>query len=158
MALEIERKFLITKLPANLESYPHADIVQGYFFNEAEQLVRIRRKGNSYFQTTKSGQGMTRQEYEEALTQALFEEERNNVGNRFLQKTRYEIPYASSIIELDIYRGKLEGLVVVEIEFTSEKEANAFIVPDRLGKELTGIPEAENAYLAKYGKFDAFME
>ena len=156
--LEIERKFLIPHLPADIEKYPHAEILQGYFFNEAEKVVRLRKKWNQYYQTIKTGQGLTRQEDEEDLTQAVFEEQRNNVGDRSLQKTRYEIPYEWKIIELDIYRGKLQWLVVAEIEFTSEEEANAFTAPDSFGKELTGIPQAGNSYLAKYGKFDELLK
>jgi len=158
MSLEIERKFLIPHLPADIETYPHAEILQGYYFNEWEKLVRLRKKGNSYFQTIKSGQWLSRQEDEELLTQSIFEEERNNVGDRSLQKTRYEIPYEWKIIELDIYTWKLAWLIVAEIEFTSEEEANAFIAPDRCGKELTGIPQAGNSYLAKYGTFDSLRE
>jgi CYTH domain-containing protein len=55
--------------------------------------VRLRKKGNSYFQTIKAGSGLVREEEEEMITQSIFEEERNNVQDRQLQKTRYEIPY-----------------------------------------------------------------
>jgi CYTH domain-containing protein len=85
------------------------------------------------------------------ITQSIFEEERNNVQDRRLEKTRYEIPYEWKTIELDIYRWKLEWLIAAEVEFPSEQEANAAKIPTRFGKELTGMPEAENAYLAKYG-------
>lgn len=149
--LEIERKFLITKIPDNLSSFPHNEIMQWYYFNEGEKVVRLRKKWNHYFQTIKSWPGLIRDEDEESISQALFDEERNNVQDRRLEKTRYEIPYEWKTIELDIYKWKLEWLVVAEVEFTSEQEANAFTTPARLGKELTGIAEAENAYLAKYG-------
>ena len=149
--LEIERKFLITKIPGNISSFPHHEIIQGYYFNEWEKLVRLRKKGNSYFQTIKAGSGLVREEDEEMITQSIFEEERNNVEDRQLEKTRYEIPYEWKIIELDIYKGKLAWLVVVEIEFPSEQEANTFNVPNRFGKELTEIPEMKNEYLAKFG-------
>ncbi len=156
--LEIERKFLITKIPENLSSFPHAEIMQGYFFNEWEKLVRVRKKWNSYFQTIKTGSGLVRQEEEKSISQSLFDEERNNVEDRRLEKTRYEIPYEWKIIELDIYKWKLEWLIIAEIEFTSEQEANHFITPQRFGKELTEIPEIKNEYLAKYGIPDSLRE
>lgn len=151
MALEIERKFLIPSLPDNISQFSHADIMQWYFFNEWEKLVRLRKKGNQYFQTIKTGDGLIREEDEEDLSQAIFDEEWNNVENRYLEKTRYEIPYQWTMIELDIYRWKLEWLMVTEIEFISEAEAKAFVVPERFGRELTGVQEATNEYLAKYG-------
>jgi CYTH domain-containing protein len=93
LMLEIERKFLIPKIPENISSFPHHEIIQGYYFNEGEKLVRLRKKGNSYYQTIKAGSGLVREEEEEMITQSIFEEERNNVQDRRLEKTRYEIPY-----------------------------------------------------------------
>jgi inorganic triphosphatase YgiF len=55
--------------------------------------VRLRKKGNEYFQTMKTGSGLIREEDEEMISQSIFEEERNNVEDRRLEKTRYEIPY-----------------------------------------------------------------
>ena len=151
MALEIERKFLITELPDDIWQFPHAEIMQWYYFNEWEQLVRLRKKGNQYFQTIKIGHGLSCEEIEDMISQSIFEEERNNVENRRLEKTRYEIPYERKTIELDMYKWKLEWLIIAEIEFTSEEEANTFPLPNRFGKELTELLESENAYLAKYG-------
>ena len=151
MALEIERKFLITKIPDNISTFPHNEIMQWYYFNEWEQVVRLRKKWNQYYQTIKIGHGLSCEEIEESIPPSIFEEDRNNVEDRQLQKTRYEIPYEWKTIELDIYKWKLEWLVVAEIEFISEEEANNFPLPARFGKELTEVIEAENAYLAKYG-------
>ena len=152
--LEIERKFLILETPFVPDTFPHKEILQGYFMDEGEKVVRLRKKGNEYFLTRKKGQWLVREEYEEDLSPSLFEELRNNVDNRYLEKTRYEIPYHGARIELDIYKGKLHGLMVAEVEFASEQEANAFIPPERFGKELTGVLEAKNSYLAKFGVKD----
>lgn len=153
--LEIERKFLITKIPFDVSSFPHHEIMQGYYFNEWEKVVRLRKKWNQCYQTIKSWAWLIRDQEEESISQSIFEEERNNVEDRRLEKTRYQIPYEWKTIELDIYKWRLAWLVVAEIEFTSEQEANAFTAPARLGQELTGMPEAENAYLAKYGIADS---
>lgn len=149
--LEIERKFLISKIPSNISSFPHHEIMQGYYFNEWEKVVRLRKKWHQYYQTIKIGHGLSCEEIEESISQSIFEEERNNVEDRRLEKIRYEIPYEWKIIELDVYQWKLAWLIVAEIEFTSEKEAHTCTLPDRFGKELTDMIEAENAYLAKYG-------
>jgi CYTH domain-containing protein len=55
--LKIERKFLISKLPEDIESYPHKEISQGYFSTGAggsESVVRLRKKGKKYYLTVKS--------------------------------------------------------------------------------------------------------
>ncbi|MEI8091241.1 MAG: hypothetical protein WCG98_03150 [bacterium] len=54
--------------------------------------MRLRKKGNHYYQTTKSSAGLVRQQEESELSPSVFEEEWNNVEDRQLQKTRYEIP------------------------------------------------------------------
>ena len=41
-------------------------------------------------------------------------------------------------MEVDVYAGSLEGLVVAEVEFPSRDEAEAFVAPHWLGDELTG--------------------
>ncbi len=46
MPQEIERKFLVNELPADLENYPHNEIMQGYLIIKENDIeVRIRKKG-----------------------------------------------------------------------------------------------------------------
>ncbi len=55
------------------------------------------------------------------------------------------------MIEIDIYKGKLEGLVSAEIEFDNEIEADSFEFPEWFGKELTSDIRYKNINLAKFG-------
>ena len=50
--MEIERKFLVKKLPDNINRYPYQKIEQGYLSYVPE--VRIRKSNNKYFLTVKS--------------------------------------------------------------------------------------------------------
>ena len=54
-------------------------------------------------------------------------------------------------IEVDVYEGSLEGLVVAEVEFESEDEAGEFEPPAWVGEELTGDPRYANEALAVDG-------
>ena len=49
--MEIERKFLISKenLPADLNSYPHHRLEQGYL--STAPVVRIRKEDDNYYLT-----------------------------------------------------------------------------------------------------------
>ncbi|MCX6737009.1 MAG: class IV adenylate cyclase [Candidatus Parcubacteria bacterium] len=155
---EIEKKFLIETLPDNLEDYPSEEIMQGYIaITDDGTEVRLRKKGDMYFQTIKSGNGKTRTESEIEITEEQFNILwKTTVGKR-LEKKRYKIPHANGVIELDIYGEGLEGLVTAEIEFPSEEESDAFVVPTWFGEEVTedkryknqklvssGMPEEEN--------------
>ena len=59
--MEIERKFLLNKLPDNLSDYPHHDIEQAYLCRNP--VVRIRRQDDDYILTYKGGGKMIREEY-----------------------------------------------------------------------------------------------
>ena len=41
-------------------------------------------------------------------------------GHR-LTKVRYDVPWKKHIIEIDVYRGRHDGLVVAEVEFDDQK-------------------------------------
>ena len=53
--MEIERKFLIKKLPEDLSSYAFHDIEQGYL--SREPVVRIRKEDDKYYLTYKAFRG-----------------------------------------------------------------------------------------------------
>ena len=149
---EIERKFFIKEIPFDLWSYPHEEIIQWYYKDPKDGAKkRIRQKGNTYEFAIKMGEGLIRQEWQKNISKKQFDELRKLVDKNFLKKTRYYIPYHNRIIELDIYKN-LEWLMIAEIEFDNEYEASGFIPPARFNKELTGIKEAKNSYLAKYWK------
>jgi len=149
---EIERKFLVKSLPENLEQYPHKDIVQGYLaITEDGTEVRLRKKGKKYFQTVKSGAGKTRFESEVEITEDQFNTLWEATKGKRVEKTRYEIPHESGTIELDIYHGDLDGLLSVEMEFSSEKDSNEFVTPIWLSEEVTDDKKYKNQNLALHG-------
>ncbi len=48
------------------------------------------------------------------------------------------IPHGGLEIELDVYAGALEGLLVAEVEFATEADAREFEPPEWFGDEVTG--------------------
>ncbi|MEK7498570.1 MAG: adenylate cyclase, partial [Patescibacteria group bacterium] len=70
---------------------------------------------------------------------------------RRLEKTRYMIPHKDTTLELDIYGGSLEGLIVVEVEFPSEELSEKFDVPVWFGEETTDDKRYKNQSLALHG-------
>ncbi len=153
MSHEIERKFLVKELPADLENYPHNEIIQGYLIitdNDIE--VRIRKKGDKYFETVKAGSGLVRKESEKEITKEVFFDHWPLTEGKRVEKVRYEIEYGGKLIELDIYSGDLEGLVVAEVEFDSEEESVSFTPPEWFGEEVTHDERYKNKNLALHGK------
>ena len=153
MSQEIERKFLVKELPADLENYLHNEIIQGYLIvtdNDIE--VRIRKKGDKYFETVKAGSGLVRKESEKEITKEVFFDHWPLTEGKRVEKVRYEIEYGGKLIELDIYSGDLEGLVVAEVEFDSEEESVSFTPPEWFGEEVTHDERYKNKNLALHGK------
>jgi CYTH domain-containing protein len=63
-------------------------------------------------------------------------------------KTRYDIPLGNRVVEIDVYGGRHNGLVVAEVEFEDEESAKSFQPPDWLGEDVTGDPRYSNQLLA----------
>ena len=68
-----------------------------------------------------------------------------------MAKTRHLIPHGERQIELDLYRGELDGLAIAEVEFPDEESADAFEPPEWLGEEVTGDERYLNRTLAARG-------
>ncbi|MBO5239397.1 MAG: CYTH domain-containing protein [Lachnospiraceae bacterium] len=134
--MEIERKFLIKQIPVNLNEYPYEEIEQGYL--NTTPVLRIRRKNDSYIFTYKSAGLMSREEIELPLSKEAYEHLIPKCDGNLITKTRYRIPEEHGYtIELDIFHGCLDGLVLAEVEFPSEEAALAFPVPDWFTCEVT---------------------
>ena len=69
---------------------------------------------------------------------------------RFIEKTRYLIPYNEKLtIELDIFHNDLSPLILAEVEFESEDEANNFTPPEWFGEDVTFSPKYHNSNLSQ---------
>ena len=150
---EIERKFKVSKLPENLEAFPKNEIRQGYISIEDNGIeIRIRQKNERYFKTIKSGTGVVRNEIETSISKNKFEKLWNETYGKNLEKTRYEIKLDDgNLAELDVYKGPLKGLIVVEVEFTNENKANDFLPPNWFGEDVSENQNYKNSSLAVKG-------
>src|SRR2546430_11098250 len=119
---EIERKFLLKRLPPNLRHFHSRTIEQGYLAAKTDGTqIRLRKSGRHHSLTIKRGRGVSRQEIEVDLTRDQFEELWPATAGCRLTKTRYDVPFGKRTIEIDVYRGRNEGLVVAEVEFRTDQ-------------------------------------
>ena len=123
--MEIERKFLLKSTPEGIENYPFHTISQGYI--SQDPVVRIRQLDNDYILTIKSRGLMKRTEIEKSLTEEEFDELSNMVVGNVIKKRRYILPlkdYPDLKVELDIFSGIFEGLIIAEVEFPDTEIAS----------------------------------
>ena len=147
--MEIERKFLIKRenLPENLEQYPSKVIEQGYLCTEP--VVRVRRDNDDCYLTYKSKGLMVREEYNLPLTRAAYDKLIKKADGNIITKIRYEIPEKDNLtIELDIFEGRFAGLLLAEVEFSSEAEALSYTPPEWFGKDVTNDAAYHNSNMA----------
>ena len=151
--VEIERKFLVDRLPADLAEHPSGQIEQGYLAITEDGLeVRVRSYGGRSFLTIKSGGDETRVEEEVEIDARRFRSLWPLTVGKRISKRRYLLPAAGGArIELDVYDGSLAGLVAAEVEFESAAAAAAFTPPAWLGREVTFDPAYKNKRLAVDG-------
>jgi CYTH domain-containing protein len=150
---EIERKFLVADPPPDLDRHPSSAIEQGYLAVDADGTeVRVRRRDGRAVLTIKGAGGRSRAEEEVAIEPERFDRLWPLTDGRRIQKTRYELPAPDGhTIEVDVYGGALQGLVVAEVEFASDAEAEAFAPPAWLGTEVTDDARFKNQRLARDG-------
>ena len=144
--MEIERKFLIGNIP-DLSEYKYHEIEQAYL--NTNPVVRIRKEDDTYYLTYKGKGFMAREEYNLPLNKESYEHLLKKADGNIISKRRYLIPYNKYTIELDIFTGVFQGLVIAEVEFDSVDEANSFIGPDWFIEDVTSDKKYHNSYLSK---------
>lgn len=146
--MEIERKFLIKKLPDNLTSYKARKIEQAYLCTDP--VVRVRRDNDDYYLTYKSKGMIVREEYNLPLTKEAYGHLLAKADGNIITKTRYEIPEKDNLtIELDVFEGKFDGLLLAEVEFVSEEEALGYIPPEWFGEDVSNSTKYHNSTLSR---------
>lgn len=168
--MEIERKFLIKELPAMLDIYNKEEIEQGYL--SVNPVVRVRRQGEAYYLTYKGGGMLAREEYNLPLTREAYAHLVEKADGFVITKTRYLIgieelqcwnkPHTprilshgdvgnGTVIELDVFHGDMEGLIMAEIEFSSKEQADSFKLPECFLADVTFDEHYHNSYMSRNG-------
>jgi len=147
---EIERKFLLKQIPSDLTNYPHRLIEQGYLVATPDgRQVRLRRTPKNCTLTYKTADGAVREEREIEITADQFETLWPGTAGKRLTKVRHDMPWQNFNIEIDVYGGINDGIVVAEVEFDDEKQCAEFHPPGWFGAEVTNDPRYSNVMLAR---------
>ncbi|MBQ6680172.1 MAG: CYTH domain-containing protein [Lachnospiraceae bacterium] len=146
--MEIERKYLVAALPEDIRDFPFSDLEQVYL--SKEPVIRLRRSEDRYELTVKGAGLLAREELNLPLTEEQYEHLCTKKEGAPIRKRRYRIPCGEYMIELDVFHGKQEGLLLAEVEFPTLEEAEAFLPPEWFGEEVTYDPRYQNVSLA-YG-------
>ncbi|WP_405611139.1 CYTH domain-containing protein [Polaribacter sp. Asnod1-A03] len=151
MNLEIERKFLVKNDDYKNESHTKKYIKQGYLNSDKSRTVRIRIADEKAFITIKgisNNSGTTRFEWEKEIEKKEAESLFLLCEPGVIEKTRFLVNVDHHTFEVDEFYADNNGLVVAEIELSSENEN--YKQPTWLGKEVTSQKKYYNSSLSKH--------
>ena len=148
MPIEIERKFLVVGDGWRGAIVRSRAIRQGYVGQSDHASVRLRRIDDQAVITIKSREpGMRRAEFEYPIPPEDADAMLGFAcGDRLIDKTRYEVEHQGALWEVDVFHGRLEGLIIAEIEL--QREDQEVVSPDWIGREVTHDPRYYNDALA----------
>ena len=159
--MEIERKYLVRSLPTDIDQYEHYEIEQAYLCTSP--TLRIRRMGDNYILTVKervakgNSSAIHNREEEFPLSADSYHRLLKKCDSGRVGKTRYCIDlcqqsgnnaYKGLTAEVDVFHGRHEGLMLVEVEFPDTNAANDFIPPEWFGEDVSTDPCYRNSFLA----------
>ena len=146
--MEIEKKYLLKELP-DLSSCEHHKIEQAYLCTGP--VVRVRREDENYYMTYKGSGLMSREEYNLPLNAESYDHLKKKADGNIISKTRYLIPLEKDqlVAEVDVFEKPFAPLIMAEVEFESEEQANAFVAPEWFGEEVTFDGRYHNSYMSK---------
>lgn len=160
---EVERKYLVDpeNIPIDLESCQRVELKQGYLAISAdgsETRIRSFGDGKRFELTVKSSGTVIRDEQNIKITEEMFYTLWPLTSGARVEKTRYYIPLVDEhgreyTAELDIYKGHLEGLATIEVEFGGREtdasvRADTFKPPEWFDKDVSGDKRYKNRSLA----------
>jgi CYTH domain-containing protein len=141
--LEIERKFLLDRIPEDVSS--RVLIRQGYIY-KGESELRIRVDDKHATLTYKGGRsGATRVEKEIQIPYEDGERMLRDCSDQII-KTRHFVHHGDLLWEVDEFHGEHEGLLLAEVELTSEDQNVE--IPEWVGMEVTHDQKYYNSNLA----------
>jgi len=143
--MEVERKLLLSDLPAGLKS--PVEVRQGYIA-AGDPEVRVRQKGQRFFVTRKGGEGFVRSEMEAEVSQEVFEILWPATVGKRIEKTRYNLTGPDGFVwEVDEYHGHLAGLFTAEAELLTE--TTEVVIPAGIEKVFVRDVTYDEAYKNK---------
>ena len=157
---ELELTYLAKELPSDLTTFPSKVLLDIYLPSTAKHpILRVRKRGDEFEITKKqpvSEEDFSRQ-IEETIPLAAEEyTELSTLRGKRIEKIRFAYQQDGTEFEIDVFRGGLEGLVLIDVEFTTVEAKDSFTLPTFCLADVTQEPFAAGGMLC--GKTYADIE
>lgn len=150
--LELEKTYLAKYLPIGLKKCRKVEMIDRYLpIFKLHPSIRIRKKDNAYELSRKAPISKKDLSIQEEINIKLDKEEFKaliKIPAKVIHKIRYYYPYHNFTAEIDVFLGKLKGLVTIEFEFKNIKAMRKFKMPDFCLANVTHEKQSAGGHLA----------
>lgn len=131
--IELERTFLAKQIPKELAGLTPEAIKDIYIpVNAKHPQIRIRSRGDKMEITKKlplvDGDASEQIERTIPLSDAEYVA-LSQIDGKVIEKDRYKVEIDGHHAEVDVFKGDLEGLILIDFEFQSREEMEQFTMP-----------------------------
>ncbi len=155
MEIELERTFLLKKIPKGLKECDYIEIIDLYIPQSVPHpILRLRKIGDVFEMTKKAPKkkGDSSEQYEETILLSAEEfKSLSHLEGKKLRKIRYFYPWKGvkkDKADIDIYLDNFEGLAIVDFEFESVSDKDSFQMPDFCLADFTQEKSTAGGWLA----------
>jgi len=153
--LELERRYLLRHLPPDwIEDHPYWYIVDRYIINTRLRLrLMISDSGQqTIYKFGQKYQDVSQLETQRTMTNMYLDEAEYHtlaqLEAREVVKRRYRYEHKGSVYSIDLFEGKLTGLILAEIEAQTDAELAKLTPPSFALKDVTHDPFFTGGHLA----------
>lgn len=143
--LELERRYLLRELPADLAGQANCwHVTDRYIIDTRLRLRRMVRaqNGECVFKFGQKYRGPLQSQGETTMTNMYLNDEEyhclSQLDARGIIKKRYRHIHGRLEYGIDVFDGELEGLILAEIECETEQDFERLEIPPFAVKEVTG--------------------
>ena len=145
--LEIERRYLLNKLPNDLLDNPKGWLITDRYFPNTRLRLRHMQSlsGNEHvYKLTQKYRSEAQNAYETTITNVyLIEAEYHlfaSLEGKVLKKTRYSYTLPGYSLSIDVFEGRHQGLILAEMELEKKAESDEFAFPSFVLQDVTEDP------------------
>lgn len=132
--LELEKTYLLKTIPFDLDNYPSKKLVDHYIPVESDHpKLRLRKRWDIHEITKKTlvNEWNCSIQKEQTIDLSKLEYQAlSDLPNKFISKIRYYVPYEWLTLEIDVFQDNLDGLILMDVEFSDIQTMTSFTMPD----------------------------
>ncbi|RUM67364.1 MAG: hypothetical protein DSZ06_01320 [Sulfurospirillum sp.] len=147
----IENKYL---LDANIkkilkDKLPKEKISQFYTKVQLCKEIRFRKIDDKYYKTIRTGSDIRKNTINKKISKKSYQKAKDKKIGHTLKKSRYTLNLEGKKFAVDIYKGKLKNLYILEKSFKSLQKSEKFELPKALNEYIVEDVSHNNRYRNK---------